>query len=155
MQPGRKQRVRGWSVSEPSGRLEGYRKWDGLDPFEDHSGPYYFRELPDGEVRCAMEAEPHHCNGGGALHGGLLMTFADYSLFAFSHEALDGPAVTISFASEFVGPAFAGEFIEAKGEIVRETGSMIFLRGQIFVTREGTDHILLNYSGIVKKVRRS
>ena len=62
--------------------------WDGHDPFEDHAGPFFFRKHEDGSVTCAFEAKPHHCNGGGFLHGGMLMTFADYSLFAIGSDVV-------------------------------------------------------------------
>jgi acyl-coenzyme A thioesterase PaaI-like protein len=138
----------------PGGRLAGYQSWDGTDPFEDHAGPFFFKRTDTGEVRCAFEATPTHCNGGGFLHGGLLMTFADFSLFAIGREAIDGHAVTISFNAEFVAAGHAGDIVEARGDVVQKTGSMVFLRGQVFTTSDGSERILLNFSGIVKRVRR-
>ncbi len=139
-----------------TGRLEGYRKWEGFDPFEEYTGPYFFQDMGDGRYRCAFEARDHNCNAGGALHGGSLMTFADFSLFIFAKPALqDISAVTISFSSEFVGAGFAGDLIEAEGEMVRSTGSLVFSRGTIFTRREGeTDPaVLLTFSGVLKKIR--
>ena len=138
-----------------TGRLAGYESWEGVDPFEDHSGPFFFRKHEDGHVTCAFEAKPHHCNGGGFLHGGLLMTFADFSLFAIGSNVLHGgPSVTVSFSAEFTAAAGAGNFIEARGEVVRNTGSMVFLRGQVFTGHGADEKILLNYSGIVKRVKQ-
>ncbi len=138
----------------PSARLAGYQGWEGTDPFEDHAGPYFYRRTETGEIRCAFEATPTHCNGGGFLHGGALMTFADYTLFAFATDILDGPCVTVSFSAEFTAAGRAGEVIEARGEVVQNTGSMVFLRGQVFTGEGAAERILLNYSGIVKRVRR-
>ncbi|MGB6087185.1 PaaI family thioesterase [Parvibaculum sp.] len=138
-----------------SGRLAGYESWNGHDPFEDHAGPFFFRRQPDGSITCAFEATPTHCNGGGFLHGGLLMTFADFSLFAIGRDVLEGgPSVTVSFSAEFTAAAGAGEFIEARGEVVRNTGSMVFVRGQVFTGSGENERILLNYSGIVKRVKK-
>lgn len=137
-----------------SSRLAGYETWEGHDPFEDHAGPFFFRKNTDGTVTCAFEATPLHCNGGGFLHGGLLMTFADFSLFAFGRDFLQGPSVTVSFTAEFTAAAGAGDFIEARGEVVRNTGSMVFLRGQVFTGRGEDERILLNYSGIVKRMKK-
>ena len=92
---------------EAPGRLSGYETWDGHDPFEDHAGPFYFRQHPDGRVTSAFEAKPHHCNGGGFLHGGLLLTFADFSLFAIGRSVLQGPSVTLSLNGEFTAAAGA------------------------------------------------
>jgi len=139
---------------EAPGRLSGYETWNGHDPFEDHAGPFYFRQHPDGRVTSAFEARPHHCNGGGFLHGGLLLTFADFSLFAIGRSVLQGPSVTLSLNGEFTAAAGAGEFIEARGDIVRNTGSMVFLRGQVFTGAGGGERILLNFSGIVKRVKK-
>ena len=139
-------------------RLAGYQTWEGHDPFEDHAGPFYFRKTEDGEILCAFEAVKKHCNGGGFLHGGLLMTFADFSLFAIAQDVLDGPAVTVSFNSEFTAAATAGDFIEARGDVVQNTGSMVFLRGQVFTRKEIAGEMqvlpLLNFSGIVKRLKQ-
>ncbi|MBO6634461.1 MAG: PaaI family thioesterase [Parvibaculum sp.] len=130
-----------------SGRLAGYESWQGHDPFEDHAGPFFFKKHEDGRVTCAFEATPTHCNGGGFLHGGMLMTFADYSLFAIGSDVLEGPAVTVSFSSEFTAAAGAGAFVEARGE-------MVFLRGQVYTGTGEDERILLNFSGIVKRVKK-
>lgn len=129
--------------------LPGYQSWAGHDPFEDHAGPYFFKTLENGEVRCAFRTEPKHLNGGGAIHGGALMTFADYALFAISKDHVEGPSVTVSFNAEFTAAGHDGDLVEARGEVVQETGSMVFVRGQVF----SGDTTLLNFSGIIKKVR--
>tara|TARA_R110002110_G_scaffold179197_7_gene384599 strand:- start:163 stop:606 length:444 start_codon:yes stop_codon:yes gene_type:complete len=137
-----------------TGRFAGYQSWDGHDPFEDHAGPFFFRTHEDGSVTCAFEARAQHCNGGGFLHGGMLMTFADYSLFAIGRDILDGPSVTVSFSAEFTAAAGVGNFVEARGEVVRNTGSMVFLRGQVFTGAGEDEQILLNFSGIVKRIKK-
>jgi acyl-coenzyme A thioesterase PaaI-like protein len=140
----------------PSEKLAaaGFKGWDGTDPFEDYAGPYFFRKSEDGKVISAFEAEPHHCNGGGFLHGGALMTFADYSLFAIATDVLNGPAVTVSFNAEFTAASAGKGVVYSRGDIVQNTGSMIFLRGQVFTNEEEGERILLNFSGIVKRVKR-
>lgn len=140
----------------PSTRLAaaGFKGWDGTDPFEDYAGPYFYKKNEAGEVICAFEAQPHHCNGGGFLHGGALMTFADYSLFCFATDVLEGPAVTVSFSSEFTAAAGGEGIVYSRGEIVQNTGSMVFLRGQVFTGEQENIRTLLNFSGIVKRVKR-
>jgi acyl-coenzyme A thioesterase PaaI-like protein len=49
-----------------------------------------------------------------------------------------------------VDSAREGELIEARGEVVRAGGSMVFMRG--LVSTGGRP--LLNFSAIVKKIRR-
>jgi uncharacterized protein (TIGR00369 family) len=132
------------------GEWAGWFYFQGLDPFEDLTGPYYMREEPDGTRRSAFRIEPRHLNGGGGIHGGCLMTFADFALFAIGHQALkDCQSVTASLNGEFVGPAGVGDLIEASGQVVRNGKSLVFIRGLITCAGEP----LLNFSGIVKKGR--
>ena len=133
-----------------SGDWAGWRTWSGLDPFEDQSGPFYFREGEDGRVTTAFLAEPKHMNGGGFMHGGCMMTFADFSLFAIAWKELaDSRAVTVSLNGEFVGPARPGDLVTATGEVVRAGGSLLFVRGLVST---GTGP-MLNFSGVLKKIR--
>ncbi len=136
------------------GEFAGWQGWSD-DPYEALTGPFYFRQNEDGSVRCAFRAARKHMNGGGAMHGGCMMTFADFCLFAISHpvRAAQGehvPMVTISLNGEFVGPAFEGDLIEGKGEVVRAGGSLMFLRGVI----ETGGKPMMTFSGVIKKVKR-
>lgn len=136
------------------GAWDGWQQWRGADPFEDLAGPFYFREEPEG-VRCAFRVERKHLNGGGAIHGGAMMTFADFALFAISHpvrRANDDPDhhVTVSLNGEFVGPASEGDLVEATGEVVRAGGSLSFIRGLMFTAGRP----MLTFSGVVKRVKR-
>lgn len=133
-----------------TGDWAGWRTWSGLDPFEDQSGPFYFREGEDGRVTTAFRAETKHMNGGGFMHGGCMMTFADFSLFAIAWKELaDSRAVTVSLNGEFVGPARPGDLVTATGEVVRAGGSLLFVRGLVST---GTGP-MLNFSGVIKKIR--
>jgi acyl-coenzyme A thioesterase PaaI-like protein len=84
------------------------------------------------------------------VHGGALMAFADYCLFAMAAPVLDGPGVTVSFACEFLDAAREGELVEATGEIMRAGGSMIFLRGML----TSGERKLFSFSGTIKRVKR-
>lgn len=139
-------------MSEHDARLAGYRLWEGIDNFEDYVGPLYYKQCEDGSVRCAFIAEEKHVNGQKSLHGGMLMTFADYALFMFAQPALNGQrALTVSFSSDFTAGASEGEFIEATGEIVHETGGMLFMRGKVL----SGDTVLLNFTAVLKKLRQT
>ena len=119
------------------------------DPFETQAGPFYCRRSPDGKRDCAFRAARVHMNVGGALHGGCLMTFADFALFWIAYDELKGiGAVTASFSSEFIDSAREGELIEAAGEVLRSTRSMVFVRGVI----SSAQRPLLNFSAILKKL---
>ena len=121
------------------------------DPFEDLTGPFHYRRQADGGMVCGFRAEKKHMNGGDFMHGGCLMTFADYALFMIADHELQGVgSVTASFNAEFVDSARVGDLIEARGEVVRAGGSMVFVRGLITTG----ERPLLNFSAIVKKIRR-
>ena len=127
--------------------------WSGYtgDPFEDLTGPFYSRTDEAGQVVCAFRAKRRHMNGSGFMHGGCLLTFADYAIYMIGREVLMGSgSVTASMNAEFIDGSTEGELIEARGEVVRAGGSMVFLRGMI--TSGGRP--LLNFSAIIKKVRR-
>jgi len=133
------------------GEWKGWQAWVGGDPFEDNSGPFYFRQEDDGTMRCAFRAEKKHMNGGGFMHGGCMLTFADYSLFVIGREALkDGHSVTVTLNGEFIGPAHVGDLVEATGEVTRAGGSLVFIRGM--VSTGGNP--MMSFSGVVKKIRK-
>ena len=133
------------------GEWAGWSYWVGGDPYEDLAGPFYFRQEADGAYRCAFRAEKKHMNGGGFMHGGCMLTFADYALFVIGRPALsEGYAVTVSLNGDFVGPANVGDLVEATGEIVRAGGSLVFIRGMIATG----DSPMMTFSGVVKKVKK-
>jgi uncharacterized protein (TIGR00369 family) len=132
------------------GEWAGWERSDS-DPFELHAGPFYTRQDEAGRWVCAFRAERKHMNGGGFMHGGCLATFADYAIFMFAREELAGSgSVTASLNTEFLDGAREGELIEASGEVTRAGGSMVFVRG---IASSG-GRPLLNFSAIIKKVRR-
>lgn len=133
------------------GPFAGWLTWSrGADPFETHVGPFYFRKHPGGEIEAVFTPEPHHCNGGGMIHGGMLMTFADFCLFAIAFDALaDDRAVTVSCNSEFLGAAKPGITIRGSGRVTRAAKSLIFVQGAL--EQQGAP--VLAFSGILKKLR--
>lgn len=129
----------------------GYSVFDPVDPFENGAGPFYCPDRDDGDPRFVFLAAPRHCNTGGALHGGLLMTLADLALCATAcRDFPEERAITVSMTTEFVAAGFAGDLVVARGEVTRRTGSLVFLRGQVAVG----GRILINCSSVVKRVNR-
>ncbi len=120
----------------------------GNDPFEDHAGPFYYRTAKDGARISAMRPEAKHMNGGGFMHGGALMTFADYCLFIIAMDDLkDSRSVTATFNCEFVGAVAPGDLLECTGEVVKAGRSMVFVRGLMTVAGEA----VLSFSAVLKK----
>jgi uncharacterized protein (TIGR00369 family) len=131
------------------GEFEGWRTWS-RDNFETHNGPFWHRMEDDGRIVCAFRVEKKHLNGAGNVHGGAFMSFADYCLFATASPQLQGPALTVSFACDFLDAVREGELIEGRCDIMRAGGSMIFLRG---ILKSG-ERTVFTFSGTIKRVKR-
>ena len=137
----------GWQTVG-TGQFEGWLTWVG-DPYEDMVGPFYFRTERDRSTRGAFVPEAKHANGGGIVHGGALMSFADAMLGALAFINLNGQfVVTVTFNSEFVGAGTVGMPIYATGRIVRETKSMVFVQAQL----EQNEQPILAFSSTMKKI---
>jgi uncharacterized protein (TIGR00369 family) len=131
------------------GPFKGWSTWStGGDPYETALGPFCFK-LEGDRARCAFQPRREHLNGGGTIHGGALMSFADFALFCIAHKALrNTKAVTLTCNSEFLKSGDRSGVVEAEGEVLRDTRSLIFVRG--LVTQ--LSHPLLAFSGTLKKI---
>ncbi|WP_176559860.1 PaaI family thioesterase [Teichococcus rhizosphaerae] len=77
-------------------------------------------------------AGPQHTNAHGIVHGGMLVTLADNALGLVVHEASGGQsAVTMQLNTHFLSAAHPGEFVEARGEVMRRGRSVMFVRGTL------------------------
>ncbi len=128
----------------------GYSTDAGFDPAEDYIGPFYYQGNSDNR-RYAFRAEDRHANVTNVVHGGVLMTFADYALcMEATNNYEQEDCVTISFNSEFVSGAQVGDLIESRASVTRKTGSLVFVTGRVFVAEE----TVLTYSAVVKRLKR-
>jgi uncharacterized protein (TIGR00369 family) len=128
------------------GEWANWQVWE-PEPFEQSAGPFYSRAESASSVICAFRPAARHLNGSGSVHGGCLMTFADFALFAISESHWSGrSAVTVSATCDFLGRVRAGDLVQASGEVVRATKTMLFVRG---VARVGPEPVLA-FSGILK-----
>jgi len=129
---------------------DGWFIWEGYDPYEMHTGPMFIKNV-DGHWISRLYLEKKHMNGQGNIHGGMLATFADYALFAIVRDLMmEQGAVTITLNTELMASAQEGVTLEAKGELIHETGRMLFLRGLIY----NGDQTLMSFSGVLRKVTR-
>ncbi|HEX2136214.1 MAG TPA: PaaI family thioesterase [Microvirga sp.] len=79
-------------------------------------------------------AEEKHLNRRGVVHGGMLMAFADQALGLTAREVTGGvPQATIQLDTQFIAPVAAGEFVEARAQVVRRTRAILFMRGTLAV----------------------
>lgn len=129
--------------------LKKFKSWYEVEPFEDYVGPFYYQENEDGNVS-AFECKKHHLNAMGTLHGGMIMSFIDYTLFVISlNQIKEQSFVTISCSTEFLRASINDNIIYGKGKITNQTGSMVFIKGEIFNEKETVS----TFSGILKKIK--
>ena len=101
--------------------------------------------------RLRMVPEHRHTNLQEMIHGATTLSLIDIALFATVHVLSDAearPSVTLELSTQFVGAGDPSRPLDAVSEIVRETGRMVFVRGQ--VVQE--DSVVASYSGIVRKL---
>jgi acyl-coenzyme A thioesterase PaaI-like protein len=141
--------IRGSFIQEHQEPWQGWWKWSGHDPFEDASGPFFVRRDEHGIVTGFMP-DAKNANGHGTVHGGALMTFADYTLFMIGGSGGDEViGVTVTMNCEFVSAAVLGLLLTGRGECIRAGRSLVFVRGTIF---SGEDAVM-SFSGTIKRTK--
>ena len=70
----------------------------------DGKGQY---KIENGKPIAAFEYKDYHTNSIGSLHGGMIMSFADYALFIIGHKLTSvSNYVTISCSTDFLKASF-------------------------------------------------
>jgi acyl-coenzyme A thioesterase PaaI-like protein len=88
--------------------------------------------------RYGLLTTAEHANPQGALHGGILMTFADHGLSLLAWEAANRAAcTTIQLNTHFLSAVRPGDFVELHGEVTRATLGLVFVRGRLLVGDRG------------------
>jgi len=134
-----------------TGDLAGWTRWmrDTDGRFGTVLGDLYMREEPDETVKIRIETERRHSNVLGYLHGGFIMSFIDVAMFGIIHRQLaQSPAVTLSCATDFLTAGVVGRPLEATGELLKETGKMLFVRGLVRQDRVN----LASFTGNLRKI---
>ncbi|NVD43913.1 PaaI family thioesterase [Qipengyuania atrilutea] len=103
-------------------------------------------------ARCRLRMFPQrkHANVQKMVHGGATLGLIDIALFAGMHVAGDSDgsgAVTLELSTQFVGAGDPDKPLDAVTEVVRETGRLVFVRGE--VVQE--EHVVAAFSGILRK----
>jgi uncharacterized protein (TIGR00369 family) len=141
-------------TARPAPDADGWTAWIGKPDgrFHDLLGQMYFRRAADGSVESRMDTDRRHSNGHGFLHGGFLMSFVDMAMFAIIRPRFGGGegAVTLSCATDFLTGGIPGEAIEARGEVLKETGKLFFVRGLV---TQG-DANVCSFTGTMRKITR-
>lgn len=117
-----------------------------LPGFIGQVGPLWTRREPEAWAYGVL-ADDRHTNPAGIVHGGLLTTLLDHALSAIAWEANARKAcISVALDVHFLSPARPGEFIEARGRIVRQAATLSFMQGSLTVQ----DRIVATASAILK-----
>jgi uncharacterized protein (TIGR00369 family) len=96
-------------------------------------GPFWTKTEGEGAIYGFL-AEKRHLNRQGAVHGGMIMTFADNSLGMASWAANGGRGqVTIQLDTQFIDAVKEGDFVIARCNVVRQTRSLMFMAATLTV----------------------
>lgn len=105
----------------------------------------------DGKARLRMFPQRKHQNLQENIHGAITLSLIDISMFTTMHmvgSGNAGPSVTLELSTQFVGAGDPSQPLDAVNEIVRETGKLMFIRGQVV---QGAN-VVASHSGIVRKI---
>lgn len=102
------------------------------------------------KCRLRMFPQRHHENLQGIIHGAATLGLIDISLFTTMHvlgQGGAGPSVTLELSTQFIGAGDPALPLDAVTEIMRETGKLVFVRGEV---QQGDERIAA-FSGIIRK----
>ena len=102
------------------------------------------------KCRLRMFPERKHENLQGIIHGAVTLGLIDISMFTTIHVVGSGnaePSVTLELSTQFIGGGDPARPLDAVTEIMRETGKLVFVRGEVVQD----DDCVAAYSGIVRK----
>jgi uncharacterized protein (TIGR00369 family) len=143
-------------IHEPDPANPGWWTWDLTDPrrFNGHAlGNLLVRPEGERSARLRLTPELRHANLLDSIHGGVILSLIDLSLFAAAQLVIGKHlvgAVTLDTACQFVGSGQFDKPLDAVAEVLRETGRLVFLRG--LVVQE--DHLVASFTGTIRKGAR-
>lgn len=128
---------------------EGFDSILSTSPFGWENGPIFERQLETGVER-GFRVAPRHINAGGALHGGMVMTFADILLATAVYREAEGPWVTIRLTTDFIGPAFEGDWVEGVASAEPPVDGIVAVSGLI----KARGKTIASAQGLFKEIGR-
>ncbi|MCW5749207.1 MAG: PaaI family thioesterase [Alphaproteobacteria bacterium] len=131
---------------------EGFEPFAYSSAFLDAVGPLYERKAADGALLLGLRIEARHCNRRGFAHGGLLVTLADLVLgYSLGSAGAQRGLLTVNLTTDFAGAAQVGQWVEARADIQKASGSLAF--ANCYITADGRR--IVRASGIFKAPPRA
>jgi len=120
---------------------EGYTETPLWDPYEAFMGPLFDKRVVNDageeELWMAFCVDERHLNMRKVVHGGMMATFADATMGSLAWNAMDRePCVTLSMQMNFLRGPKAGDLVECRASMTRQTRSVLFVAGDFFVDGE-------------------
>jgi uncharacterized protein (TIGR00369 family) len=144
-------------LHRPDPEHPGWHTWDLSDPARFNvvvMGKLIVRREGERAVRLRMlQTETRHSNLQGAIHGAITLALIDVGMFATISTLLGADAsgaVTLDLNCQFVAPGRVGEPLDMVGEVMKETGRLVFLRGTV----EQEHGLVGSFLGSIRKSTR-
>jgi uncharacterized protein (TIGR00369 family) len=140
----------------------GWMAWT-LRPQDEHRfnrqfQPLLVRKEASGDATARFFPNESHSNIANNLHGGALLSFLDIAMFAGARAMgvlVAAAAVTADIQVQFVSGGRIDRAIDARVELVRETRSLIFLRGIVVQADDtGGETTIASFTGLLKKLHQ-
>lgn len=144
---------------QPSAEFPGWNEWSlkerDAHRFNAMLQPILTRAEANGTATVRFIPAEQHSNISNFLHGGALLAFLDIAMFAGARtlEILTAAAaVTADIQVQFVAAGRIVLPVDARVEIVRNTRSLIFIRGTV-TQGDGEDATTIaSFTGLLKKL---
>ncbi|TNE37879.1 MAG: PaaI family thioesterase [Alphaproteobacteria bacterium] len=96
-------------------------------------GSIYKKDAPVGTPtgHFLFDLKPHHLNGGGTAHGGLIMSLLDTSCGATVAQLVGASGSTVSFNCDFLDGVQVGARLEIAARVTQKTKTVAFVEGQL------------------------
>jgi len=118
--------------------------------FNAYLGRMLSRAEGEATARIRITTGPTRSNVQNIVHGGFLLGFLDQAIFvgpvSMGRLPFSG-AVTLGVSTQFIRGGKLDQPLDCVVEIVRETGRLMFLRGQM----EQGDHLVLTFQATLSK----